>query len=53
MAINKYSGGGTVGTYNKDGNSSVVMAVSWNDNDKGMIFFYNKYGKLTNTLPLP
>lgn len=53
MAINKYSGGGTVGTYNKDGNSSVAMAVSGNDNDNGMIFFYNKYGKLTNALPLP
>lgn len=50
---NKYNGGGKVGTYNKDGNPSVIMSVSGNDNDDGAIFFYNKYGKLSKILPLP
>ena len=53
MEINKYSGGGVVGIYNKNGNNSVTMAVSGNYNDNGVIFFYNKYGKLTNALPSP
>jgi len=49
--MNEDAGGITIN--NKDGTPAAFMAVSRNDNDNGMIFFYNKYGKLTNALPLP